>query len=264
MGGAYPCAISAVLQGIGSTVRLAPLVRERMAFTIRQVRRRNDVGIYRVKSSGVAIALRHGTPDMNTLEEIFRMGHYDIPQPAKERLDGFDRPLQVVDLGANIGLFSAYVLGLYPDARIVGFEPHPANAALLRRVIEANGLGERWQLIEAAAAASDGVVEFSGDFNTGRVGEGGLTVPAVDAFPYLEGADLAKIDIEGAEWELLADERAGSLSAAVVALEHHPYRSPGDDPKEQAHLALRKAGYQTVDQVLHGPPGHGMVWGWKP
>jgi FkbM family methyltransferase len=237
-------------------------VRERLPFVLRQVRRRNDVGLYRLRESGVAIALRHGTPDMNTLEEIFRMGHYTIPEPVTDLLDATDRPLEVVDLGANVGLFGAYVLGRYPSARIVAFEPHPANAALLRRVIEANGLEDRWQLVEAAAAAGDGSVEFSGDFNTGRVGDGGFEVPAVDIFPFLARADLAKIDIEGAEWALFADERAKSLSPRVVALEHHPYLSPGD-PKEKAHEFLGRAGYETVDQELHGPPGHGMVWGWK-
>jgi FkbM family methyltransferase len=255
--------IDSILQGIVSTTRLAPLVRERLPFVLHQIRRRNDVGSYHLRESGVAIVLRHGTPDMNTLEEIFRMGHYEIPKPVTELLAAIDRPLQVVDLGANVGLFGAYVLGRYPDARIVAFEPHPANAALLRRVIEANGPGDRWELVEAAAAASDGSVEFSGDFNTGRVGEGGFSVPAVAIFPYLAGVDLAKIDIEGAEWELFADERSTSLSSRVVALEHHPYLCPGDSPKQKAHEFLGRAGYETVDQKLHGPPGHGMVWGWK-
>jgi FkbM family methyltransferase len=49
-----------------------------------------------------------------------------------------DRPLSVLDLGANIGLFDVYIRSVFPDARITAVEPHPENIAVLRETIDAN------------------------------------------------------------------------------------------------------------------------------
>ena len=49
--------------------------------------------------------------------------------------------------------------------------------------------------------------------------------PRVDVFPYLAAADLVKIDIEGSEWEILADARFAGIAARVLVLEYHPQGS---------------------------------------
>lgn len=251
-------------QGLIDTARLARLVREPVRFIIRQARRRRDVGRYRLRESGRIVFLRHNTPDMNTLDEIFRHGHYELPDQVLTVLRAVPPPLEVVDLGANVGLFGAFVLARLPKARIVGFEPDEANADMHERTIRANGAGTHWRLVRAAAATRDGAVAFSDEgFTTGHVGGGNRVVPAADVFPFLDSADLLKIDIEGAEWELLADPRFGSMPAQVVALEYHPHLCPSDDPRALAHELLRGAGYETVDHELVGPPGQGMVWAWK-
>lgn len=172
----------------------------------------------------------------------------------------------IVDLGANIGLFGAFILGRFPDARVTGFEPEPSNAVLHRRTIAAND-GASWELVEAAAATVDGTVQFTaGGSTTGHVGDGNLTVVSVDVFSYLEGVDLLKIDIEGAEWALLADPRFAGVSARAVALEYHPRGCPSSDARAAAHETLRAAGYDTVDHdspSFAGLANQGMVWAWK-
>ncbi len=57
-------------------------------------------------------------------KEIFQEGTYD-------HLDLPERPL-VVDVGAHIGLFLLYVKRMRPHARVLAFEPSPTTAALLR------------------------------------------------------------------------------------------------------------------------------------
>ena len=255
-----------IAQGLIDTARLARLLREPVRFTLRQARRRGEVGRYRLRSSGVTVFLRHNTPDLNTLDEIFRMGHYELPDQVAGVLAQAESRLEIADLGANVGLFGAFAFGRFPDASVLGFEPEPANVAVHERSIRANP-GKSWRLIRAAAATVNGTVSFSGEgFTTGRTGEGELEVDAVDVFPLLETADLLKIDIEGAEWALLADPRFRRLVARAVALEYHPHLCPGDDPQGIAHLLLHDAGYQTADHKVAGLldlEGHGMVWAWK-
>ncbi|KAG5913497.1 hypothetical protein E4U42_001112 [Claviceps africana] len=64
-------------------------------------------------------------------KEIFRDGCYDVgPLPADA---------VVVDAGANIGLFSLYIKGRIPGARVTAFEPAPETAGTLRRNLALHG-----------------------------------------------------------------------------------------------------------------------------
>jgi hypothetical protein len=131
--------------------------------------------------------------------------------------------------------------------------------------MEANCSGDRWRLIEAAAMDRDGSVAFlSGVFSRSRIepGEGTIEVEAVDVFPYLERADLAKVDIEGGEWAILADPRFRELEVPAIVLEYHPDQAPGDDPKVLALEAVKGAGYEAR-VVEEFAPGQGMLWAWR-
>jgi FkbM family methyltransferase len=257
-----------VLDRARSVVRLSGLVRERPRFIARQAARRPTVGRYRLAGSPVAFHLRHATDDVATLDQVVGRRHYQLPAPVRYALRGAGRPLEIVDLGANIGLFGAEALTRWPDAHVVAFEPDPANAAVLRRTIAANA-GRRWELVAACAGVEDGEVAFAaGQFANSRIADDGATdtetvrVPVRDVFPWLERADFVKIDIEGAEWPLLADPRFGSLPARAIALEFHHYGCPGD-PQALAAQALRDAGFEVGEGHLDATPGCGMVWGWK-
>lgn len=254
------------LGAIAATTRFALVVRESVRFWVRVARRSSAIGRYRLRRSEVVIHIRHGTVDVMTLEEIFLLGHYDLPQPVAHSLAATERPLQVVDLGANIGLFGAHIRRLYPDVCITAFEPHPANAEVLRRTIEANNGEGCWQLIEACADVRDGAVPFAvAEFTTSRIdsNSAAMTVPSRDVFPLLEDVDLLKIDIEGAEWRLLADPRFASVSARAVALEYHPHDCPESDPRLLARRLLEDAGYEAIESDFELPPTHGMLWAWR-
>jgi FkbM family methyltransferase len=241
----------------------ASLVRERVRFARNELRRRPVSGVYRLRESGVAVVLRHHTGDIMVLDEIFSQREYEPPEPARRALDALFAPT-VVDLGANIGLFGAWALGRFPEATIVGVEADPANAAVHRRTIEANGLGLRWKLIEGFAGTESGVVRFAaGEHATSHADdrEGAIDVPAVDVFPELRSADLVKIDVEGAEWELLADPRFERLRPQVVVLEYHEDGSPTEDPRQAAEQALRAAGLDVFHAASKPQFGAGIVWG---
>ncbi len=225
------------------------------------------LGRYTVRGApGAPLALRHGTPDAETLDQILLQDAVAPPAPVAALLDGLGRPPVVIDLGANIGHSAAWFSARWPGARVVCVEPDPDNLAVLRDAAARSG--GAWEVVAAAAAASDGTVELSpGGFSMAHVvASGGTRVPAVDAFALCdrERPDLLKIDIEGSEWELLRDARLPALAARTVALEIHP-RGAGPDPPGTAAERLLAAGF-AVERVafVHGAaPGTGMLWAWR-
>jgi FkbM family methyltransferase len=190
-------------------------------------RRRRVTATYRLRESGVAITIRHKSHDILILDEIFSQHEYELPESVQVRLGSSPK---VADIGANIGLFGAWILGRFPDAEILALEPDPANAEVHRRTIEANHRSEYWKLLEVGAMSEPGTLRFaSGSFTTSHVarpGEAGIDVEGVDVFPLLAGMELVKLDIEGAEWPILEDPRFRELDAACIALEYHPEGSP--------------------------------------
>lgn len=224
---------------------------------------RRETVSYRLRESGVAITIRHKSPDILIVDEVFSQQEYRLPAAIESRLADREGPLRVADLGANIGLFGAWILGRFPDAEILALEPDPANAEVHRTTIEQNKRAAAWRLIEAAAMASAGTVRFSiGQWATSHVarsGESGIEVEAMDVFPLLAGADLVKIDIEGGEWPILQDPRFGALKAKVLVLEYHPEGSPDGDPARAAETLLAEAGFEVA---AHHPKDTetGVLW----
>jgi FkbM family methyltransferase len=260
-------AVSAVvrsrpIQHLVKSARGARAVHETTRFGALQLGRPR-VAAYRLRESGLVVFLRHRTRDIDILHEIFggtpgRQG-YEVPARAAVLLDAAHPP-RVIDVGANVGLFGAYVLSRWPDARILAFEPDPANAALLRRTIDANRLGHRWRLQQVAISTRDGHAAFAAGLfadshiSDGHAVPGTVTVPTRDIFGEDHAVDLLKMDIEGGEWPILLDDRLAGLGARVVVLEWHERGSPDADPQRAASERLRAAGYAIVDR---SPPSQG-------
>ena len=206
-------------------------------------------------------SLHHGGADASVLAEVFRARHYAMSDAVLDRLRGLGRPPRVADLGAHVGLFGLWVYRQLPGAEVVSYEPDPFNAAALRRTIDGNRrLRGRWRAVEACAAAADGERSFAaGVSSSSRIAAGGgVRVLAQDALPDLLTADLVKIDIEGGEWELLADQRFDGLRAELVFLEYHRHLSPTDDPRTAAISRLAGLGY-TVEEVFCTPEATGLL-----
>src|SRR4051812_46826736 len=89
--------------------RIGAHVRERGRFVARQLRPTGKVERYRVRGTDVPVLLRHGTVDVFTFDEVFHRHLYDPPPAVAAALDAAPQP-RVADLGANIGLFGAWVL----------------------------------------------------------------------------------------------------------------------------------------------------------
>jgi FkbM family methyltransferase len=239
------------------------LTKSPLAFALNELRPGRRVAVYELRDGGAFVALRHKTPDVLLLDEIFSQREYELPEPVRQLVLGL-RPLKVADLGANIGLFGAFISGQHPETEIVAIEADDENVDVLRLCARRNGGDARWEIVPAAAAATDGTVGFrSGDYSLSRIDEEGDPVPAVDVFRYLDDRHLVKIDIEGAEWPILTDPRFPRLRAPVVVLEYHDEGCPGADPATEAEAILRGSGY-TIQRGASKPAyGAGIIWGWR-
>ena len=238
-----------------ATVLRASPVQGRLRFLAGEVKPSTVPRSYRLRESGAVVYVRHGTPDVAALGEVFYERQYEPPTVVAAFLEGLGRPLDILDLGANVGYFTVFASLRFPRSRIVAFEPDHANAELMRQTMEANAL--RCELLEAAASTKDGEVPFvAGGFTLSRIEAGGKPVPARDVLPRLGRCDLAKIDIEGGEWKLLADSRFPRFASPALVLEFHTHLAPRDGDAESV---LEEAGY-SIERRLRFGDGHGLLW----
>lgn len=173
--------------------------------------------------------VRSGTSDAATFDEVFVAREYDLP------LDGFS-PRHVLDLGANVGYASVLFASRWPQASILAVEPETGNVALLERNI---ALYPQIRSLHAAVwsrPAEVSVANPEDDANAFRMTEsthdGSPKIPAF-TIPQLmerlgcEQLDLLKMDVEGAEAEILRGASAWLDRVGVMVVELHDRMMPG-------------------------------------
>lgn len=269
---------------IDAAVRHSAPVRERARFVAREVSGRRSVAAYRPRGTDITVFVRHNYPapgrgsiDYFPLREIFDERCYEVPEPVKSALLEARSGQQIVDLGAHLGYFGAFVLSRFPRANVVGFEPESSHAELLRRCIARNGLDDRWRVLEACAHTEDGTLELAAGHSVASQlasfssdPRDIIQVRALDVFPYLADADLVKMDVEGAEWEVLLDHRFATARPRAVVLEYHSIGCPADNPKRAAVERFESLGYTVQlprsDTNPDSAPfwGRGLLWAWRP
>ncbi len=249
------------VEPIVATILRASPVRRIDLFLAKELRPPAEPAGYRLRGSGALVFVRHRTPDVAALGEVFYEHQYEPPAPVSEALRRLSEPPRILDLGANIGFFAVFAMERFPGAELTAVEPDSANLALLRRTMEANGWS--WNVLEAAATNADGRVAFApGRFTTSRIEAGGESVTAVDVLPLLGQVEFAKVDIEGGEWTILDDPRLSDVAPAAVVLEYHPYLCPADDPARHATARLAEAGLK-VGRTIAFAEDHGLLWAWR-
>jgi len=149
-----------------------------------------------------------------------------IDQILVRRLNDFipdnDQP-RILDCGANIGFTVLNYKRQFPLANIIAFEPDPQIAPVLRRNLERNCASDV-EIVEAAAWVRDGQSQWfcegiDGSHLVGAQSGNGAIVQTVDLARYLtDPVDLLKIDIEGAEYELIAHlaERLQNVKNIII------------------------------------------------
>jgi len=215
---------------------------------------------YALRGSGTRFSVRHRSGDIDIFRKFYGYGYYEPPAEVLAALRSLQRPVNVLDLGANIGFFEVFTRDRLPIGRVVCFEPDPANAGVLESVRTANG-GE-WEIVRACASNRDGSVRFNtGRKNFSRIGEAGdLEIATVDVFGRIAQADLVKMNIEGSEWDVLRDPRLAQTSVSWI-VEYHRIASPEPDIHALSRSLFERAGY-TV-RLAAKTEDNGLLWAWK-
>jgi FkbM family methyltransferase len=174
-------------------------------------------------------------------EGSYWLGHHEVA--VQELLKRLCKPGSVFyDIGSHLGFFSFGVANcIGANGRVFAFEPDPENCARLKAMVLRNNLQSRVKVVEAAAWSytSSGGVPFrrgSSKAHGGVLADGIAPVLAdgemhlvssisLDDFLRMGNpcADVIKIDVEGAECEVLkgAEEVFSRSTPALLCEVHH-------------------------------------------
>ena len=162
----------------------------------------------------------------------------------------------VVDAGAHVGTFAAMAAG--HARRVIGVEPNPANIELLTENLARNGI-DNVEVLEAAIWPEPGEISLAVDGPTSSssivVGGGTtVTVPTIslsDLIDRVGAVDLLKMDIEGAEFEVLCRTPPETLRQIDVIVGELHLWATDDSTAQRLYAWLEAAGF-TVE-VRKGP-----------
>ena len=221
-------------------------------FLMRHLARLTGAEISRVEIPEIGVIhLRAFESDVLTVRQVFRDRQYDFGAHSvigkriwhryTEILDCGKVPA-IVDAGANIGAASLWFWKNYPEARIVALEPEINNLAVLR--MNARGK-ERLSVLAAAVGSVEGFVSVQshGLGWTAQTRRSEIGIPIVtmeDAFRSVKDGCpfIAKIDIEGFEKDLFAENLGWLNEVYVVFIEPHDWMLPGQMTSRPFQRAL--------------------------
>jgi FkbM family methyltransferase len=196
------------------------------------------------------------------IEEIFKEHTYSINQLSKQ-----EKPLNIIDVGANIGLFAIYMKCLNPENVIHCFEPSPSTFLLLKKNVGHipgihiypyglfNKAGEVTMYLD-----KDNTGENSIKINSSQPSQGKkpVIIYLKEANTELDrlnisSVDILKIDTEGCEVEVLENISMLLDTIDYILLEYHSEKDRRiiDNIMKGFHIVTAKATSFDLGQVKY-------------
>jgi FkbM family methyltransferase len=218
--------------------------------------------------SGQTLVLREFT-DVITFWLVFVRGHYPV--------DSLDKT--IIDVGANIGVFTLYAARCAPMARIISAEPFPDTAERLKETIQANGIGNRVFVVNSAITGTTGTVLMDRSVGVpsqyrsvlsdvprslnknykqqAQVQESiyvsTMTLEELLDIQNLNNVDLLKMNIHGNEYEVLLSSSPSVLRRfRRVALQYHEIPKQLGISKKDLFRQLQNAGFTLISDTDTG------------
>ncbi len=151
-----------------------------------------------------------------------------------------DSPL-IIDIGAHIGISVLYFKSIYPNSKILAFEPNPISFEILNENVESNSL-ENVELFNTAISTNDGITKLyidNGEHEwhsnssllenswNGKEKTKPIEVKCSKLNNYLQGTeviDMLKIDTEGSEYSILNSNKEILRKVLNICVEYHPVK----------------------------------------
>lgn len=217
------------------------------------------------------------TPLYGTIFEIIEQDCYHLDDPVFQA----KTPLVVVDVGANIGVFSIWCAKKWPECRVIGVELLPGNCDWLNKNIVANDL-HQIEVVNKGVGYRDAVEKFQ----VARDSVGGFPISAYADHRYddnipkgldiievnvvslkslfedrrITKVDILKMDCEGSEWEILRSpqNQEALLSVENISMEYHTDK--GNKVKELLKI-LKRVGFTVtwLEPDCYGRPTLGYI-----
>lgn len=193
---------------------------------------------------------------LHTYTEIFSNGIYQFQSSTEEPI--------IIDCGSNIGMSVLNFKSQYPKARILAFEPDTNNFELLKKNVEVNQL-ENIELHKAAIWIQTGKISFeSNATEASHISENkgqGQEVDSqrlADLLSSLSVVHFLKIDIEGAEWQVIRDSAGELQKVQNLFLEYHGKAHETQKLKDIFEI-LERAGFAVYVQNAADNLSHPFV-----
>ncbi len=199
---------------------------------------------------GQKVNYTNGQELLYSLKEIFIDEIYKIK---------FDTPNPyIIDCGANIGLSILYLKNNYPASRILAFEADESNYDLLK----SNTLALKdVTIVNKAVWNENKRINFASTGTlSSKIVKGDLTsnvksIEAIRLKEYLnEPVDLLKLDIEGAEYEVIKDCKDNLTRIKNLFIEYHGKFEENGELNEIFRI-LHEAGFAYyIKEASHNYP----------
>lgn len=208
----------------------------------------------KVSFFGKKIKIVDGPTFYSGYKEIFQKKIYEFVSEKENPL--------IIDCGSNIGLSIIFFKMLYPSSKVIAFEPDPVIFQALKENIGAFKFQDI-QLNNKAVWVKEGETDFSleGGYS-GRILKGDeegrkIPVPTVDLSVILEKneVDFLKLDIEGAEYEVLLKCEHSLRNVKHIFVEYHSHFSEEQSLDEILSLFKRNSyRYQIQEAFVNKKP----------
>lgn len=187
------------------------------------------------------VFLRTDSIDEQTWYDTFEIGYHVPPNI---------NPPYVLDLGANIGLTAAHYRSMWPDAEIMAVEMDKANARICARNFRGLVI-----TVAVGAVAGEGTYTTSGfpdAYALSVDGDRPTQIMTVSQLldDWLPDADrvFCKMDIEGAEWDILA--RGIDRRIKWLLVELHSEES-SEEKIDRGMSFLLEDGFAVAQHLIH-------------
>jgi FkbM family methyltransferase len=164
------------------------------------------------------------------------MRHLDMWTRLRSLSEAGFQPKTIYDIGASEGRWAMEAFKLWPRAKIIGFEPNASRIPSLERLAKSN---RQFSFYSCFLGQTNGIVTYQdqGDQTSLYLTEGPSTVQApmrrlddIATDKTLPAPDFVKLDVQGAELDVLRGGKESLKNAEVVLAEVSLYPLGRDMP----------------------------------